>query len=83
MTNKEIKVGDIVKCWGFRPIPGRGDCYKIGRVIGFVNDSQMEVSVIEDIWEGKVWNGLKAVSFVTWKPDMMDDSDWSGRVEVL
>lgn len=79
MTNQEIKVGSVLKCYDFRR---RTDCYKIGRVVQINKYERMVLDLIEDVWEGEPWSGLRGIQFATFLPGH-NDIDWEGRIEVI
>jgi hypothetical protein len=80
-TEKQMKVGDIVKSLDF---VGIDNCYMIGKVVGIQFDGQFRAEFIKRVWQGVEDRKFKTDYFTApLQGEMCMDRDDSPRVVVL
>lgn len=87
MTAFQVKAGDVIRSYDFKPMVGRSDCFVEG-VVEVVNDNTnyyqaYKIRVTKDVFDGKEFNEggngsrVGKIVFVPWKVDFME---YQGRV---
>ena len=82
MTTLQVKQGDVIRAYDFKPMLGRDDCYIEGQVLDTNNTDNgyqaYKILVTKDSWSDAQDKGrLGIVMFVPWRVSF---SEFQGRV---
>lgn len=86
MTTLQIKQGDVIRSYDFKPMVGREDCYVEGEVVDANSTEQYfqayKIKVTKDVFGGENLSKGKhsrvgQIVFVPWRVDFME---YQGRV---
>lgn len=86
MTTLQVKQGDIIRAYDFKPMVGREDCFIEGEVLETNNTNNgypaYKIRVTKDVFDGVNLKGdhgirVSQIMFVPWKVSF---SEFQGRI---
>lgn len=83
MTTLQVKQGDIIRAYDFKPMVGREDCFVEGVVLETNNNENgyqaYKIRVTKDVWAGSAEDGNRVGKevFVPWRVSFME---YQGRI---
>ena len=85
MTTLQVRQGDVIRAYDFKPMAGREDCFIEGTVVDAHNTENgyqaYKIRVTRDSWSDSEDKGrLGIVMFVPWKVSF---SEFQGSVMIL
>ena len=82
----DVKVGDVIRAYDFKPMVGRNDCFVEG-IVEQVNCTEQyfnayKITVMTDVFDGKKRKGIRSsrVGKIVFVPHKVDFMEYAGRV---